>query len=104
MTDGHFPDQPGADQPVDDDPSVGNDELTPDNDQPVRDWRNGVGTVGLVVGNVMIGLEKVIFPEKRKADTEQVSDVPIDPNAPRLDYGDSGLEPLGPDDDGYWPT
>ncbi len=72
-------------------------------DRPA-DWRTRAGTAGLVVGNALMGLEKALFPEKRKADTEQVSDMPLDNNAPKLDYGDSGLDPLGPDDEGYWPV
>lgn len=84
-------------------PNLPDDEADP-NEGPSRDWRSTVGALGLVTGNVMIGLEKVLFPEKRKADTEQVTDVPVDKDAPRLDYGDSGLDPLGPDDEGYWPT
>ncbi len=76
----------------------------PEGDDPKVDWRKSAGTVGLLVGNAMMGLEKVLFPEKRKVDTEQVTDMPLDKDSPKLDYGDSGLDPLGPDDEGYWPV
>lgn len=79
-------------------------ERTPEDSEPSVDWRTRAGTAGLLVGNALIGLEKALFPEKRKADTEQVSDMPIDDDAPKLDYGDSGLDPLGPDEDGFWPV
>jgi hypothetical protein len=72
-------------------------------DEPAIDWRSRVSTVGLVVGSAMVGLERVLFPEKRKADTEQVTNEPLD-RWPNLDFGNAKLDPLGPDEDGYWPT
>lgn len=70
--------------------------------EPVVDWRSRVGTAGLLIGSAMIGLDKVLFPEKRKADTEQVTGEPLG-SWPRLDFGDPELDQLGPDEDGYWP-
>ena len=72
-------------------------------DEPVVDWRSRVSTVGLVVGSAMVGLERVLFPEKRKADTEQVTNEPLD-RWPKLDFSNANLDPLGPDEDGYWPS
>lgn len=72
-------------------------------DEPVVDWRSRVGTVGLLIGSAMVGLDKVLFPERRKADTEQVTAEPVG-NWPRLDFGTADLDQLGPDDDGYWPA
>ena len=71
-------------------------------DEPPVDWRSRVGTAGLIIGSAMVGLEKVLFPDKRKADTEQVTSEPLD-RWPRLRFGDAQLDQLGPDDDGYWP-
>jgi len=71
-------------------------------DEPVVDWRSRVGTAGLLIGSAMIGLDKVLFPEKRKADTEQVTSEPLG-SWPRLGFGDAELDQLGPDDEGYWP-
>lgn len=71
-------------------------------DEPVVDWRSRVGTAGLLIGSAMVGLDKVLFPEKRKADTEQVTSEPLG-SWPHLDFGDAELDQLGPDDKGYWP-
>ncbi len=89
---------------ADQEPDGPDHEPVPEDSEPTVDWRSRAGTAGLLVGNALMGLEKALFPEKRKADTEQVSDMPIDEDAPKLDYGDSGLDPLGPDEDGYWPV
>lgn len=70
-------------------------------DGPIVDWRTGASTAALVVGSAMIGLERVFFPEKQKDETEQVDDQPLD-DWPRLSFGASGLDPLGPDEEGYW--
>ena len=79
-------------------------EDQPDDEMESKvDWRSRVSTVGLVVGSAMVGLEKVLFPEKRKADTEQVTNEPLD-RWPRLDFGNANLDQLGPDEDGYWPA
>jgi hypothetical protein len=77
--------------------------MSDEEQEPVVDWRSRVSTVGLIIGSAMIGLDRVLFPEKRKADSEQVTDEPLD-RWPRLDFRGEGLHPLGPDDDGYWPA
>jgi predicted GNAT superfamily acetyltransferase len=71
--------------------------------KPLVDWRSRVSTAGLIVGSAMIGLERVLFPEKEKDRTEQVDDQPLD-DWPRLDFSNPDLDQLGPDEDGYWPT
>ena len=76
-------------------------EVTDEPTEPTVDWRSRVGTAGLIIGSAMVGLDKVLFPEKRKADTEQVTSEPLD-KWPRLDFGDAGLDQLGPDENGYW--
>ncbi len=72
-------------------------------DEPTVDWRSRVGTVGLIVGSAMVGLERIFLPEKRKDDTEQVTNEPLD-RWPRLRFGNDDLDQLGPDEDGYWPN
>ncbi len=77
--------------------------MSDEDQEPVIDWRSRVSTLGLIIGSAMIGLDRVLFPEKRKADSEQVTNEPLD-RRPRLDFRGNGLDPLGPDDDGYWPA
>jgi len=72
-------------------------------DEPIVDWRSRVSTAGLIVGSAMIGLERVLFPEKRKDETEQVTNEPLD-KWPKLRFNNAELDQLGPDDDGYWPS
>ena len=66
------------------------------------DWRSRVGTAGLVVGSVMMGLERALYPSIEKDRAEQVAEAPHE-DLPRLDFGDADVDQLGPDEDGYWP-
>ena len=71
--------------------------------EPTVDWRNRVGTAGLLIGSAMVGLDKVLFPERRKADSEQVTSEPLG-EWPHLDLAAPNWISSAPIIlNGYWP-